>query len=120
MIERERGQMAPEGQPQGAQPQPTLTRHFYLSSLEPQAQGLMKAIRAHWSIENSLHWVLDVAFEEDRCRVRKDHAAHNFATLRKITLNLLRQDTLLKVGIKARRKVAGWDEDYLLRVLAAP
>ncbi|HVF09959.1 MAG TPA: ISAs1 family transposase, partial [Abditibacteriaceae bacterium] len=69
---------------------------------------------------NSLHWVLDVAFNEDDCRVRKDHAPHNFATLRKIALNLLRQDQKAKCGVKARRKMAGWDDDYLLRILAAP
>ncbi len=58
----------------------------------------------HWGIENSLHWVLDVAFDEDGCRVRKDHAPQNFATLRKLALNLLRQDPKAKCGVKARKK----------------
>jgi hypothetical protein len=57
---------------------------------------------------------------EDACRVRKDHAPQNFATLRKIALNLLRQDQKAKCGVKGRRKMAGWDDDYLLRILAAP
>jgi len=120
MIERQRSVLPPEGVPVGSQVVPTLTRHYYLSSLAPQAARLMNAIRAHWGIENSLHWVLDVAFGEDDCRVRRDHAPHNLATLRKLTLNLLRQDTKTKCGIKGRRKMSGWNEDYMLRILAGP
>jgi len=120
MIERARRVLPPEGVPAGATLVPTVTRHYYLSSLAPQAPRLLHAIRAHWGIENSLHWVLDVAFDEDDCRVRTDHAPHNLATLRKLTLNLLRQDSQAKCGIKARRKLAGWDDDYLLRILAGP
>lgn len=92
-------------------------RRFYLSSLECDAPRLQEAIRAHWGIENSLHWVLDVSFEEDDCRIRKDHAAHNMATLRRLALNLLRNDTQNKRGIKTRRHRAGWDNDYLLHIL---
>ncbi len=120
LVERERTVQVPEGLPPGATLCPEVTQHFYLSSLPPDAPRLLHAIRAHWGVENSLHWVLDVAFDEDDCRVRRDYAAHNLATLRKIALNLLRRDQKLKVGIKARRKVAGWNEDYLLRLLAAP
>ncbi len=120
MIERERRVLPPEGVPVGSQVTPTITRHYYLSSLTPQAPRLLHAIRAHWGIENSLHWVLDVAFGEDECRTRKDHASQNLATLRKLTLNLLRQDTQAKCGVKARRKMAGWDDDYLLHILAGP
>lgn len=120
MIERQRSVLPPEGVPVGSQVVPTVTRHYYLSSLAPQAARLMNAIRAHWGIENSLHWVLDVAFGEDDCRVRRDHAPHNLATLRKLTLNLLRQDTKTKCGIKGRRKMSGWNEDYMLRILAGP
>jgi predicted transposase YbfD/YdcC len=120
LVERERRVLPPEGMPKGSHVEPTITQHYYLSSLAPQAPRLMHAIRAHWGIENRLHWVLDVAFGEDECRVRSDHAPHNLATLRKLSLNLLRQDTKAKCGIKARRKMAGWDDDYLLRILAGP
>jgi predicted transposase YbfD/YdcC len=95
------------------------TRYF-ISSLPPDAERLLRCVRAHWQIENSLHWVLDVAFREDDSRVRKDHAAQNFAVLRQLTLNLLKQDTSLKVGIQAKRKRAGWDHDYLLSLLCSP
>ena len=117
MVERERTVLPPEGVPSGASLVPTITRHFYLSSLEPEAERLLHAIRAHWGIENSLHWVLDVAFGEDECRIRRDHAPQNLATLRKLALNLLRQDKKAKSGLKARRKAAGWNNDYLLRIL---
>jgi len=82
MIERERSVLPPEGVPVGGKIVPTVTQHYYLSSLAPQAARLMQAIRAHWGIEHSLHWVLDVAFGEDDCRVRRDHAPQNFAMLR--------------------------------------
>jgi predicted transposase YbfD/YdcC len=86
---------------------------WYLAS----ANQLLNSVRIHWAIENSLHWVLDIAFREDECRLRKDHGAHNFAILRHIALNLLKQDERLKVGIKNKRLRAGWDQDYLLSVL---
>jgi predicted transposase YbfD/YdcC len=74
-------------------------------------------VRAHWTIENSLHWVLDIAFREDDSRIRKGHAPQNFAVLRHIALNLLKQDTTLKRGLKSKRLKAGWDHDYLLHIL---
>jgi predicted transposase YbfD/YdcC len=111
MIERERTILPPAGVPSGAAISPTVTRHFYLSSLEPEAARLLHAIRAHWGIENSLHWVLDTAFAEDECRIRRDHAPQNLATLRKLALNLLRQDAKAKSGLKGRRKAAGWNND---------
>ena len=120
MVERERSVVPPEGLPEGAVLNPSCSQHFFLSSLSATDERVEKAIRAHWGIENSLHWVLDVAFDEDACRVRHDHAPQNFATLRKIALNLLRQDRKVKCGVKGRRKMAGWDDDYLLRILAAP
>ena len=92
-------------------------RRFYITSLEANAEIIMKSVRAHWGIENSLHWVLDIAFREDECRIRKDHAPENFNILRHISLNLLKQDTSRKIGIKAKRKTAGWDENYLIKIL---
>lgn len=91
---------------------------YCLSSLPADAAAIAAAVRGHWGIENRLHWALDVAFREDDCRVRAGHAAENFAVLRRIALNLLRQETTAKVGLKAKRLMAGWDETYLRRVLA--
>lgn len=92
------------------------TRYF-ISSLPPDAERLLTTVRAHWQIENGLHWVLDMAFREDDNRARKGHAPENLALIRHLTLNLLKQDSSLKVGIKAKRKRAGWDHPYLLSLL---
>jgi len=91
---------------------------YYISSLPGDAEQLLWAVRTHWGIENSLHWVLDIAFREDESRVRKGHGPENLATIRHTALNLLRQETTSKGGVKARRLRAGWDEDYLLKVLS--
>lgn len=90
---------------------------FYIMSKCFSAKDFAKACRSHWSIENCLHWVLDVAFREDDCRIRAGFAAENFVVLRHIALHLLKQGTSCKLGIKSRRKVAGWDENYLLELL---
>jgi predicted transposase YbfD/YdcC len=90
---------------------------YFISSLDGDARRMLRAVRSHWGIENSLHWVLDIAFDEDHQRVRKDNGPANFAVLRHITLNLLKQDKTVKAGIKAKRLNAGWDEPYLLKVL---
>jgi predicted transposase YbfD/YdcC len=90
---------------------------YYISSLKAEAKELNGVIRGHWSIENSLDWVLDIAFREDDSRIRKDHGPENVATLRHIALNLLKQDKSIKVGVKSKRKNAGWSESYLLKVL---
>jgi predicted transposase YbfD/YdcC len=92
-------------------------RHF-ISSLESDARQALKAVRTHWGIENKVHWVLDIAFREDDSRVRKGNAAQNLAVLRHVALNLLKQEATTKCGIKAKRLKAGWDQDYLLKVLA--
>ena len=75
------------------------------------------AMRDHWGIENRVPWQLDVSFNEDQCRVRTGHAAENLSRLRRMALNLLKQEKSAKVGIKAKRLKAGWNPDYLLKVL---
>ena len=90
---------------------------YYISSLASSAEQLLAVVRSHWSIENSLHWNLDVSFREDQCRVRKDHGPQNINTLRQIGHNLLKNERSLKVGIQGKRLNAGWDENYLLKVL---
>jgi predicted transposase YbfD/YdcC len=91
---------------------------YYISSLAPDAQRLAEAIRTHWNVENPLHWVLDVAFREDDCRIRTGHAPENFTLLRHLAVSALNQEKTAKVGIKNKRLRAGWDDDYLLKVLA--
>ena len=92
------------------------TRYF-ISSLTNGAKPILEAVRSHWGIENSLHWVLDVSFAEDDCRIRKDHAPQNFSLVRQIALNLLSQEKTTTAGVKAKRKKAGWDDAYLFKVL---
>jgi predicted transposase YbfD/YdcC len=91
---------------------------YYISSLTDSAEQLEHAIRSHWEVENSLHWRLDIAFREDQSRVRIGYAAENFAVIRHIALNLLKADKTQKLGIKSKRLLAGWDEDYLLHLVA--
>lgn len=74
-------------------------------------------MRAHWAIENNLHWVLDIAFDEDSNRARKGHNAANLAVIRHIALNLIKQEKTSKAGVKTKCLKAGWDNDYLLRVI---
>lgn len=98
----------------------TCTRHFYITSLDThKASEVARACRAHWGVENSLHWTLDVSQNEDQCRIRQGHAAENFSRLRRIALNLLKNETTVKAGIKAKSKTAGWDHTYLLKVLGS-
>ena len=96
----------------------TQQTRYYISSLtNANAKQVLTATRNHWSIENSLHWILDVVFGEDQSRIRMGNAQKNFTLLRKITLALLKQDTTTKAGIKIKRHKAGWNEDYLLKML---
>jgi len=99
--------------------QETKYARYYISSLLSNAERILQAVRKHWSIENKLHWVLDVALNEDRSRVRKDQAPENLAVLRHIALNLLKQEKTAKGGIHAKQFQAALKEDYLLKVLAS-
>jgi predicted transposase YbfD/YdcC len=90
---------------------------YYIGSIESSAESYATAIRSHWAIENSLHWVLDVSFREDESRIRKDNAPENFAVLRHIALNMIKKETSLKKSVKSKRLRAGWDNNYLLKVL---
>ena len=95
-------------------------RRYFISSLKDKShKSIAKAIRKHWCIENQLHWGLDVSFNEDDSRIRIDNAPENLAIIRHIALNLLKQEKTLKVGVKNKRKNAGWDEKYLLKVLTS-
>jgi predicted transposase YbfD/YdcC len=94
-----------------------VTTRYFISSWTASAQDFLDHIRQHWQIENGLHWVLDIAFREDESRIRKDHAPQNMAVMRHMATNLLKQETSVKVGIAAKRKMAGWDDSYLLKVL---
>lgn len=97
--------------------QVTLERRYFLSSLPVECSRFAEAVRGHWSIENNLHWVLDVQFGEDQCRARSGYAAENLAALRRLALNLLKRETTKKRGIRGKQKNAGWNHDYLLRLL---
>src|SRR5207237_10653596 len=92
-------------------------RYFITSRPGTDAAAVLAAVRGHWAVENKLHWQLDVSFREDECRVRTGHAAENLSRLRRLALNLLRQDKSVKVGINGNWLKAGWDERYLLRLL---
>jgi len=96
----------------------TSDHRFYLSSLVRSATSFVTMIRQHWDIENKLHWSLDVTFNEDRCRIRKDHAPENVVALRHIALNLLRQEHSRPMSLRQKRLLCGLDEHYLLTVLS--
>jgi len=92
---------------------------YYISSLENDPVVIAKSIRNHWSIENSLHWCLDISFREDHCRVRTDHAPENMAILRHMALNFIKRDKTIKGGIHTKRLKAAWDHNYLMKILSA-
>jgi predicted transposase YbfD/YdcC len=91
---------------------------YFLTSCGDDPAVLVRAIRRHWTIENGLHWVLDVTFREDDSRVRERTAARNFALIRKIALNLIAKDHSTRASLRGRRKKAAWDDNYMLRIIA--
>jgi len=93
------------------------TRYF-ISSSQATASQMLAAVRLHWGIENQLHWVLDMTFGEDQCRIRKDNAPTNVAIIRHAALNMIRQAKKKRMTIKRIRKAAGWDDSILTDILA--
>lgn len=92
-------------------------KRYYITSVQAGAAHINRAVRSHWGIENSLHWVLDVAFREDGSRKRDGNAAENFSLLCRIALNLIKNEKSTKRSVKGKRLDAGWNNDYLLRIL---
>ena len=95
----------------------TVERRYSISSLPLNGEVFGQAVRRHWGVENSLHWVLDVTYREDESRVRRGHAAENLRSLRRLTLNLLKPETTCKTSQKQKRQRAGWDDAYRETVL---
>jgi predicted transposase YbfD/YdcC len=95
----------------------TTVARFYLSSLSSNAERIAGAVRSHWGIENSLHWTLNVTFSEDESRKRKQHSPENFAVLRRLAINLLKQEKTSKQSIKMKRYRAEMDNNYLVQIL---
>jgi hypothetical protein len=98
---------------------PSRESAYFITRLPNAAAQLLQASRAHWGVGNGLHWVLDIAFGEDDARLRRGAGDQNFAVLRQLARNLLRQDQSLKLGVKGKRLKAGGDEAYLLHLLAS-
>ena len=94
----------------------TTETRYYISSLKPDAKQIGNAIRSHWQVENKLHWVLDVTFNEDQSRLRKNHGAENFAIVRRIALNVLKKDQARK-SLAIKRVTAGWSDSYMAQIL---
>jgi predicted transposase YbfD/YdcC len=100
--------------------QKSVERHYYISSLGQRVRARRMAgyIRGHWSVENNLHWQLDISFNEDQRRIRKGYGAENFSRLCRIALNLLKRERSKKVGLAAKRKSCGWNNAYVLKVIS--
>lgn len=98
------------------QRQTSISRRYYLSSAKLSAQSFARAVRAHWGIENGLHWVLDVTFDEDRARNRKDHGPENLTVIRKLALNVLRR-ARPDISIRRKRKRSGWSDAFARSIL---
>lgn len=99
--------------------QPSIETRVFISSMPPRVKKFARAVRNHWGIETSLHWVLDVDFREDDSRLHKGHGQENMGLIRRLSASLLHNESTCKAGIACKRKCAGWDDDYLLKVLAA-
>jgi predicted transposase YbfD/YdcC len=95
----------------------SVERRYFITSLKSIGK-IARSIRCHWNIENKLHWVMDMDFDEDSCRVRVDHAPENFALLRQIAHNLIKGETTKNISVRCKIKKAGWDNDFLARVVA--
>ena len=89
---------------------------FYITSLTPDAPTIATAIRQHWGVENGLHWVMDMVFRDDECRIRKKNAPANFATVKHMASNVLR-DAPHKHSLRLKRKLAGWDDQFLFELI---
>ena len=98
---------------------PSMETRVFITSMRPRVKKFARAVRNHWGIETSLHWVLDVSFREDESRLRKGHGQENMALIRRLAASLLHNEATCKAGVACKRKCAGWDDDYLLKVLAA-
>lgn len=96
----------------------SIQSRYFISSLQSRAKKLLFAVRSHWSIENRLHWQLDIVFDEDHSRIRKDNSPQNFAVIRQLALNFLKKDKTAKGGLQSKRLQAAWDDNYLLKVLS--
>ena len=92
---------------------------FYITSLEAKVKAFARAVRGHWGIETTLHWSLDVTFSEDQSRVRKGRGPENLGMLRRLVVSILQQDTSCKASLRGKRLIAGWDDEALLKILAA-
>ena len=95
----------------------TTALRFYISSKIMTAEEMLSATRQHWEVENNLHWMLDVAFNEDACQTKDEYAAENLSTLRRIALNVLKADVTSKRSVRTKRKKAGWSNKYLAQLL---
>lgn len=96
---------------------PSIEKRYYLSSLPACALNIARAIRSHWGIENQAHWILDVALREDEQKANAGNIAENMSLMRRMALNLLKQEKSAKCGIELKRQAAGWDNEYLLKVI---
>jgi predicted transposase YbfD/YdcC len=99
--------------------EPTVELRVYISSLAAKVKRFAHAVRNHWGVETSLHWVLDISFREDDSRIRKKHGQENMGLIRRLAVSLLHNETTCKGGVGCKRKCAGWNDDYLMKALAA-